>query len=1124
VSWNRAAESIFGISREDAIGKDLIATVSPPERAEDCRERLHRAIASPGEGYEEVFRRGDGAVIYADVAVRFFPETGAPARAVVCARDVTAQKYRRQAAALEERFRGLLESAPDAMVIANQDGCVLLVNAQTEKLFRYSRGELVGQPVEMLVPPRLREKHPAHRASYARDPRVRGMGAGMELYGLRSDGSEFPVEISLCPLETPDGTFVSSAIRDITDRRRAEQKFRGLLESAPDAMVIVDVNGKIALANAQAEKLFGYTRQEMIGQPVELLVPPRLRKKHQDHRTGYFADPRIRQMGVGIELYGVRKDGIEIPVEISLSPLETDEGVLVSAAIRDITDRRKAEEKFRGLLESAPDAMVIVDASGAITLINRQTERLFGYSREELIGQPVELLVPKRLRDGHQRQRTDYSTGPRARGMRPGMDLVGVRKDGTEVPVEISLSPLETPEGVLISSAIRDITEQKRLKEEIQRRNEELSDTTDFLNSILQSSTEYSIIAIDLAGNILAWNEGARRIYGYSVEEMVGSQTMEVLYAPEEVTSGKVAQALEMVRETGKFEGEFERLRKSGERFPARVTITLRRDGAGRPIGYALISKDISEEKALEEQLKRKNQEIEEQYRRVREANRLKSEFLANMSHELRTPLNAIIGFSELMHDGKVGPVSEEHREYLGDILASSRHLLQLINDILDLSKVESGKMDFYPEAIDVAKLVGEVRDILRTLAAEKRIAIDVTVEPAVSEVFADPSKLKQVLYNYLSNALKFTPDEGRIRVAVLTETSETFRLEVQDTGIGIRSEDLARLFVEFQQLDASAAKKYPGTGLGLALTKRIVEAQSGRVGVESEVGKGSTFFAVLPRIAPRGSVQPRAPAEVRMPLPGGLRILAIDDDPTDRQWLFRTLSDAGFAVETASTGAEGLERCRSHPYDAILLDLLLPDTDGREVLRAIRSSGRNQHTPVIIVTVVAEKGAGAGFHVDDILQKPVAEKDLLSALNRASVSPSTSGPIFVIDDDLSALKLAEKTLKDLGYRPVCHAGAVQALDSIAGDPPAAVVLDLLMPGMDGFEFLSRFRRTPAGRRTPVIVWTVKDLSSREREELDSLAQSVVSKSAGAKTLIEELETYVARRVPAGHSESGLGR
>src|SRR5205823_4989390 len=216
------------------------------------------------------------------------------------------------------------------------------------------------------------------------------------------------------------------------------------------------------------------------------------------------------------------------------------------------------------------------------------------------------------------------------------------------------------------------------------------------------------------------------------------------------------------------------------------------------------------------------------QYRRVQEANRLKSEFLANMSHELRTPLNGIIGFAELMHDGKVGPVSAEHKEYLGDILTSARHLLQLINDVLDLSKVESGKMEFRLEPVEVAKLVGEVRDILRTLAAQKRIDVNTEIDPAVSGIVSDASKLKQVLYNYLSNALKFTPDEGRVTVRVVPEDREHFRLEVKDTGIGIKPEDMDKLFVEFQQLDASVAKKYPGTGLGLALTKRIVETQGG--------------------------------------------------------------------------------------------------------------------------------------------------------------------------------------------------------------------------------------------------------------------------------------------------------
>jgi signal transduction histidine kinase len=219
------------------------------------------------------------------------------------------------------------------------------------------------------------------------------------------------------------------------------------------------------------------------------------------------------------------------------------------------------------------------------------------------------------------------------------------------------------------------------------------------------------------------------------------------------------------------------------------------------------------------------------------------------MSHELRTPLNAIIGFAELMHNGKVGPVAPEHREFLGDILTSSRHLLQLINEVLDLAKVESGKLRFDPQELWLADVVGEVRDILRGLAHDKRIDIDSEIDPRLTTATLDPAKLKQVLYNYLSNALKFTPEGGRVRVQVSPEAGERFRIDVSDSGIGIRKEDLSRLFVEFQQLDAGSAKKYSGTGLGLALTKRLVEAQGGAVSVRSSFGEGSVFSASLPLV-----------------------------------------------------------------------------------------------------------------------------------------------------------------------------------------------------------------------------------------------------------------------------------
>jgi PAS domain S-box-containing protein len=460
ISWNSGAKKLYGWSAVEAVGQS-ISMLAPSGLEDEIPAILERiAVGERVPPYETLRRRSDGSTVLVSLTVSPIMDiAGRVIGASAISRDVTERNR------IEQRFRGLIEAAPDAIVIVGADGRIELVNAQTEALFGHPRAQLIGQPVEVLVPHRYRDGHPEHRSQYGKHPRPRPMGAGLDLFGLRADGSEFPVEISLSPLETDEGVSFAATMRDVTARRQADAKFRGLLEAAPDAIVGVNAVGAIVLVNAQTEVLFGYARQELVGQSVEILVPEALRERHPAHRQRYFHEPRTRAMGEGLDLVARRKDGSEFPAEISLSSIETEDGLLVSAAIRDVTERKRAEARFRGLVEAAPDAMVIVDADGLIGLVNAQTIALFGYEASELLGRPVEVLVPARFRHKHPDHRRAYGVHAKVRPMGASLDLYGLRKDGTEFPVEISLSPLETDQGMTISASIRDVTERKKAVE-----------------------------------------------------------------------------------------------------------------------------------------------------------------------------------------------------------------------------------------------------------------------------------------------------------------------------------------------------------------------------------------------------------------------------------------------------------------------------------------------------------------------------------------------------------------------------------------------------------------------------------------------------------------------------------
>ena len=399
-----------------------------------------------------------------------------------------------------------------------------------------------------------------------------------------------------------------------------------------------------------------------------------------------------------------------------------------------------------------------------------------------------------------------------------------------------------------------------KLERMVAERTYELEQTTDFLNSVLDSSTEYSIIAEDLRGTILSYNEGSRRIYGYDAEEIIGAPVT-ILLPHDEGERKRAREIFGHVRREGTYSGETVRVRKGGKRFPVRFVMTMRYDDAGKPVGYTTISRDITTQKEMEAKLREytenlealvaiKTQELQDTNAKLERANRLKAEFLASMSHELRTPLNAIIGFAGVLRDEMAGPLNADQKQFVNDVYKSGEQLLNLINDILDLSKVDSGRMELTPDDVVLSAIFDEVQTIIQGMAVRKRLALSFHQDPPDIVMTADRVKLLQILYNLLSNAAKFTPEGGSIHVeAQRREHDVCFR--VIDTGMGIPREAFGMIFEEFRQVDSRLAREYGGTGLGLALTRKLVTLHGGTITVESEVGKGSTFIFTIPNVLP---------------------------------------------------------------------------------------------------------------------------------------------------------------------------------------------------------------------------------------------------------------------------------
>jgi PAS domain S-box-containing protein len=778
------------------------------------------------------------------------------------------------------------------------------------------------------------------------------------------------------------------------------------------------------------------------------------------------------------------------------------------------------------IFNSANFSSIATDAVGVIQIFNVGAERMLGYTAAVVVNKitPADISDPQEVIARATALSLEFATPiapgfealvfKASRGIEDIYELTYIRKDGSRFPAVVSVTALRDAQGAIIGYLLigTDNTARQQIEEERKKLDQRLRDQQFYTRSLIESNID-ALITTDPRGIITDVNKQTEALTSCTRDELIGSPFKNHFTDPIRAEAG-----INRVLNEGKVTNyELTTRARDGRLTIVSYNATTFHDRDRNLQGVFAAARDMTELKQFEQALQQKNIELEG-------ASRLKSEFLANMSHELRTPLNAIIGFSEVLRDGLMGEMTAQQRGFIGDIFSSGKHLLSLINDILDLSKIEAGKMTLDLEPVEVSSFFVTSLSIIREKAASRHIRLSTDAAAALGSILADARKVKQIVYNLLSNAVKFSVEGGEVTLRagivpraevgqlsglrrgrsfplVENDFAEFLKISVTDGGIGMSPEGLQRLFEPFSQIDVGLARKFEGTGLGLAMVKRLAELHGGTVAVESTEGKGSCFTVWLPlRALDAGMLTPaRASTLAHIAAVAGARTaLVVEDDLKSADLIRLHLEADGFTVLHAASAEAALVLAAQHPLALITLDLLLPDMDGWEFLSRIKEMPDLRRIPVVIISIMADRNKGFSLGAAAVMQKPISRQELYESLVDLGLFPLAQGQtlkVLIVDDDPKAVELIAARVLGLVSTVVRAYGGREAIDAARRELPDLIVLDLMMPDVNGFAVVEALQERADTSRIPVLVVTAAQINAEDRGKLNGYVTTIMEKA-----------------------------